>query len=402
MGTRKNAVNRELHPIAGGVCAPEGFRAGGAACGFKKGGVLDVGLIVPLKRCPTACVFSTSSKRGDTAIVSERHMENGHAHAILVNGGVANLFQPNGERMVKDATRLVDRYCNVVTEDVIVASTGVTGQNFDMVRLENGIRDAAENLSATHEASFSVAQAMASEGVAPLQLSYEFELGAFVCKIGAVFKGNVHVSPNMATTLAFLTTDVNISPQMLRKALLHGVNETLNLLDIDGVASPNDMVCIMANGKADNWRIDCVDTDYKKFVYALKETLRQICLRILCNAEEKQKILLCRVYGAKSTQVSRSLAKKLASSIGVKDAAKGAKVNAEDILFQIAEMGGVEHFDRVSISVRSEFGKAMIYEDGRRMPEMRKHLDAIFSSSCVEISVGLAQGNYTSTGYTCI
>ena len=398
---RKNGVNRDLIPIAGGVCAPEGFRAGSAVCGFKKNGEEDLGIIVSQRRCPTACVYSTSAQRGAPILVTEKHMENEHAHAILVNGGVANTFQIGGERLAKDACRIVDHYCGVIAEDVVVSSTGVMGQKLTLEQFEQGIKEIAQNLERSPKASQSVAKAMANDGADAMQLSYLFELGAILCKIGVVFKANAHVSPNMATTLVFVTTDVNITPKMLKKALLYAVNETMNLMDIDGVASPNDMVCIMANGKANNWRIDYADTDYRKFAYALKEVFSQICLRILRNAKNKKQILLCKVQGAKSAQISRALAKKLVSSVAVKEDMKNARVNAENILFQIAELGGGQDFERIGISVCSQVGEVVIYEDGMRMPDMREFLEEIFSSSCIELKISLAQGNYKSVGSTC-
>lgn len=402
MGTRKNAVNRTLFPVEGGVCAPEGFRAGSGTCGFKRNGDPDLALILPIRRCPAACVFSTSPKRGAPVLVSEKHIENGHAHAILVNGGLANVFQPRGERLAKDACRLVERYCSVVTEDVLVASTGYMGRQLNLDSFEVGIREAAQNLSSEPAAALSVAKAMAAEGVEPMQFAYEFELGSFLCHIGAAFKGNTQVSPNMATTLVFLTTDVNISPEMLKKALLYCVNETLNLTDLDGVSSPNDSAFILASGRADNWRIDCVDTDYKKFVFALKEVLRRVCIRMLCNVKDKPQHLYCRVYGARSTQVSRTLAKRLVRALGVKEQAKKGIVNVENILSILAESGGVTDFDKVRISVTSEFGDAVVYEDGDRILAPCERLRHVFAAPQVQISVGLSQGNYTSTGYTCI
>ena len=402
MTIRKNAVNRELTPIPGGVCAPDEFRAGSAVSGFKKNGELDLGIIVSRRRCPTACVYTTSAKRGAPIIITERHLENEYAHAIVVNSGVAITFQFGAERFAKDVCRIVEDHCDVITEDVVVASTGVMGEEISLQTFEKGIIAATANLVHSEEASYSVAKAMANDDAEPMQLSYSFELGAIVCKIGAVFKANTRVSPNMATTLAFVTTDVNIAPKMLRKALQYAVNETLNLTDIDGISSPNDMVCIMANGKADNWRIDCVDTDYKKFASALREFFQQICLRILKNRKDKQKVLLCRVQGAQSTQISRALAKRIIGSLAVKEDIKSGNVTAENILFSIAEFGAVNDFENVRVSIRSEFGEAIVYEDGKRVPKMPEHYQKIFTAPCVELCISLKQGNYKSVGYTCI
>ena len=402
MTIRKNAVNKELTPIAGGVCAPEGFRAGAISCGFKKNGDLDLGAILAKRRCPTACVYTTSAMRGAPILVTEKHLQNEYAHAILVNGGVANTFQFGAERLAKDVCRIVEHYCNVITEDVVVASTGFMGQNIELAHFERGIRAVAEKMERSHGASLSVAKAMANEDAEGMQLSFSFELGAIVCKIGAVFKANTHDAPNMATTLAFLTTDVNISPKMLHKALQYAVNETLNLMDVGGVPSPNDMVCIMANGQAENWRIDCADTDYRKFASALKDVFREIVLCILSGIEGRSRIFQCSVQGAKSTQVSRMLAKKIVGSVAVKEGVKTGRIDAESLLFLIAEMGGINDFDGVKIFVRSEHGEVVIYEDNWRAPILTEVYDKIFSSSRVELIVNLAQGNYKSAGYTCI
>lgn len=401
-GVRKNAVNRSLLPIDGGVCAPEGFSAGSGYCGFKKDGEHDLGIIASKKRCPTSCVYSTSIKQSAPILLTKKHMENGYAHVIVVNSGRAITFQQDGERVVKDICRYADQHCKVITEDVLFASTGLMGRDLEANIFEDGVRQAAENLAATHEGSLSVAKAMASEGVSPMQVSYAFELGAIQCKIGAVFKANLHASPNMATTLVFLTTDVAITSNMLHKALLHAVNDSLNLMDIDGVPSPNDMACIMANGKAGNWCIDRDDTDYKKFAFALKSVMEQITLTILRNEKNKKQILRCRVFGAKSAQDARYLAKTFVSNHKIKMDAKEAKVNAENFLFHIAQIGAAKKFEHVQIFVSSEFGEIMIFDASIRTPDMPAFMVKVFEADLVQISVKVAKGNYSAMGSTCV
>ncbi|MBO5737514.1 MAG: bifunctional ornithine acetyltransferase/N-acetylglutamate synthase, partial [Clostridia bacterium] len=361
---RKNGVNRELREIDGGICAPVGFRANGIHAGFtddenKK----DLALIVAERRCPTACVYSTEYKSSGPALTSKRHLKYGLARAILVNSGVANVFLPKGERLAEMASRVLAACSDVDCNDTIIASTGEVGKPMSLETFEQGMRPLVQGLQATEEGSLAAAEAIMTTDSYPKHTAFSFDLGDFPCKIGALFKGNVHVCPNTATTLIFLTTDVNISSEMLQKALSLCVKDTVNLLVGDGTPSPNDMVCIMANGKAGNYKISREDTEFSKFTFALRKALAELCRRLVADCDKQGKILTCKVAGAFSQQVARAIAKTVVGSANIRRAILRGASDIESILYAINSVTDTANYGDMQISLEGDGVSYMLYEE---------------------------------------
>ncbi len=388
---RKNGINRTLTPIEGGVCAPKGYQANAVACGIRENGGLDFGIIYSERRCSVACVYAAGKTQGAPVKVSRKNIRNGYARAILVNGGRANVFEKDGEKLALSTCDLLFPYAVERTE-IIVASTGRMEKTLTLAPFERGVRELWEGLGSSAEKSEEVAIAITEKDAKGQQLAFSFDLGDYPCKIGAVFKGGKHTSPNMATFLCFLTTDVNISTPMLQKALTAEVKETFNLLDIDGVSSPNDTTCIFANGKAGNYRIDCPDSEYKKFSRALRAVLTEICQRI---AKENGRLFSCRVKGAISKEVSRASAKAIVQSSAVKQSLQMGETGVENILYTLfATVRTLQ--GNILLSLRSQVGEVVIFDEGREIclsPEMIKK---ILSGEEIEIEVDLQEGNYSS------
>lgn len=397
---RKNGVNRELRIIRGGVCAPEGFKAGAVSCGIRKDGEKDLGLILADGRCSVAGVYA-QGPCGATVALTRKRMKDGVARAIIVNGGVANVFMKKGDRLAFDICETVGKYCLIRSEEVVIASTGEIGKTLTLDPFENGIKTLAKKVDSGEEFSYSVARAMSGEQATAQHLAFSFDIGDFPCKIGAVFKGNTRVCPNLATTLVFLTTDVNITSECLQKALIAEVKETLNLLDADGGSSPNDCVCILANGKAGNYKISCADSEYKKFTYALRGVLVEIC-RALASANGTRKILSCKVLGAKSKQISRILSKKLVGAEFLRRAIASGEVDIEGILYATAQVGEISDISRLRIKIKSEGKELLLFEEGVKQPINEEKMKEFLSSNEVDILLELNEGNFTSCAYGCV
>ena len=400
---RKNGVNRELREIEGGVCAPMGFRANGIHCGFTKDTEKkDLGLIVADQRCPTACIFSATSQQSGPACVSKKHLKNGLARAILVNSGIANVFLPDGERLAELACRALAARSDVDANDTVIASTGKVGEAIQLSTFEEGLRGLVQGLSASEAGSFSMAQAMMTTDTYAKHAAFSFDLGDFSCKIGAVFKGNTRVCPNMATTLIFLTTDVSISSEMLQKALSLAIKDTVNLLCADGTSSPNDTVCIMANGKAGNYKISCEDTEFSKFTYALKKVLAELCIRIVQDCDEYDYTLLCNVTGAKSQPLARSVAKALVGSANIRYALLKARNCIEDILYLLNEREEKADYSQIEVCIESASEHYMLYEGGVAFRVHSENLQRLLSEKEIVLSVCLNDGNYSATSVGCL
>ena len=396
---RKNGINRELRPIAGGVCAPNGFRANGIHCGIEENpSKKDLALIVAERRCPTACVFSEDAKNSVTSKISKRIMRNGLASAIIVNSGIANLYLSNGEELAVKICRFLATSANVDAFETVIASTGKIGRPLTLTPFKEGIPLLVKGLEANESGSLRAAEAIMTTDKMPKQLSFSFDIGDVSCKIGAIFKGNTRVSPNLATTLAFLTTDVSISSKMLQKALGVAVRDTFNLLCVDGISSPNDMVCIMANGQAGNYMISQEDVEYSKFTYILKEVMAEICRRIATDGDSENRLFICRVSGAKSKLMARSIAKTLVSLQTVRDFLLTGKMEIESILFAIDGMATETDFSKVSIWI-SAGAEYALFEDGRVLGIKRETLLGLLKEKEIALNVFLDAGNYSATAY---
>ncbi len=392
---RKNGINRELRPIEGGVCAPEGYKANAVSCGFKSEG-LDFGMILSERRCAVACTYATGRTLGAPVKVSKRNMRYGYARAILVNGGAANAIGADGERLALSVCDLFFPYTLERTE-IVLASTGKIGKPLRISAFAQGVKPLWEGLDCSHGHSLRVAEAMADEGKELKQLSFAFDLGDYPCKIGVVFKGGPQVSPDMATFLAFLTTDVNISTPMLQRALTSEVKETLNMLNLDGTASPNDTVCILANGRAGNYKIDCADSEYKKFKLALRAVLTEICL---ATAREGAKPLLtCRVRGALSKETARAVAKALVGAECIKTSVACGELDLDGALFTLLSAANEVKTERLRLSVRAGGEEIAFYALGERFFIAKEVQERIFAQSEVEIGVDLGEGNYPALAY---
>lgn len=395
-----NRISNKLKEIPGGVCAPAGFRAGGVFCEVHDVTVPKMGLamIVADRRCPAACVYANGAMVGAPLKVTKKHLKYGLSQAVLINSGIANVFQENGEKFAKNVCKFVEKCGIVDTADVMIGSTGRMSGRLEMSPYEDGIAALSEALSYEEEGSYRAAEAMMTTDKQPKQVSYSFDLGNYICKIGAIFKGNSLVSPNMATVLGAITTDVNISSSMLEKALRSAVKESFNLLNLDGASSPNDMVCILANGKAGNYKIDCDDTEYKKFASALLEVMKEMCRRIAVDGA--QKTLLCRVGNAKSKSLSRSLAKQIVGSYAFKNGVKQEDFDVEWVLGVLMEQR--ESLEGTEIFLRSENGEITLFAEGELLRRSRDRELHVFAASEVELCIELNEGNFSSVAYGCI
>lgn len=393
---RKNAVNKKLHEIAGGVCAPEGFRANGVACGIsRETGRKDLALVVADRRCPAACVFSTSSTQSVTAKISKKHLKNGIARAILINSGTANIFLPNGEWIAEKVCRLLSKNSTIEVNETLLASTGIVGGKLTIDSFERGIPQLVNGLSDSDAGSLAAAQAIMTVDKDPKQAAFAFDLGDFPCKIGVIYKGTARVCPNMATMLAVMTTDVNISSQMLQKALIAAVKDTFNIICIDGISSPNDMVCILANGKAGNYQIFCEDSEYEKFVYALREVLTEVCQRIVKEGADGAPLFVCKVSGAKSKQIARTLAKYMVCSSAFKSMLLEGEIGATDLLYLIDGATDEVDYGKARISLRTEGNTCVLFDSGRVFALSEERAKDLCSCEKISLLIELQEGNFT-------
>lgn len=390
------SINRELRPIEGGVCAPEGYKANAVACGIKKDGELDFAMILSDKRCSVGCVYAQGHTIGGPVKVSKKNMRLGYARAMIVNSGIANCV---GEQSEKFALSVCDLFFlhGLERTEIVIASTGEIGKPLSIDPFKEGVQPLLDGLSSSSTSSLKAARAIMTEDLEAKQLSFSFDLGDYPCKIGAIFKGGPQTSPNMATFLAFLTTDVNISTPMLQKALEAETRETFNQLNLDGVSSPNDTVCIFANGRAGNYKIDVPDTEYQKFTYALRSVLTEICRKTA--KEGAKKVLTCQVKGAKSKQVARCVSKTIVGSGEFKSSVMRGEIDVEQLFYTVVENAEHIKVDKLQIVLSSTKGEFVLYENAEKMLCDKDVIGNILSADEVKIEINLFDGNYSSFAF---
>lgn len=384
---RKNGVNRQLEPIEGGVCAPSGF----CAAGFH-----GLSLIVGEKRFPAAGVFSQSAVVGAPVLVSKKHLSSGYARVVFVNSGQANVCQENGESAAREICREVAKRLRCDVDEILIASTGKIAPRFDAQKIIQNIEPLTQKLGVSHEHSIAAARNIMTSDKSLKQLSFAFDVGDYRCKIGAIFKGNARVCPNMATTLCFLTTDVNITPQMLQKALSSAVGETLNMLDVDGLASPNDSVCILSSRTAGNYQISCADSEYKKFASALQKTLAEICFAIIKDGDKNKKTFECEVRGAKSKREARVVAKSIVS------ARITGRIDwqTDDLICAILGAGEPLVLDKTDIVLSSQTNSLTLMTGGKPIAFSATSVADVLVGEEIALRVDLNAGNYGATAFS--
>ena len=240
--------------IEGGVCAAKGFTANGIHAGIRKNKTKrDLALILSEVPASSAAVYTTNLVKGAPLKVTRANLLNGIAQAVVCNSGNANTCNANGIEIAKEMCQIVADEANIKEEDVIVASTGVIGQPLVIDPIKNGMKELVAGLN--KNGSDNAAEGIMTTDTVKKEIAIEFEIDGKTCRMGGIAKGSGMIHPNMATMLVFITTDVKISPEMIKKALSSDIQNTFNMVSVDGDTSTNDMVCILANGMADNSEI---------------------------------------------------------------------------------------------------------------------------------------------------
>ncbi|HOM93154.1 MAG TPA: bifunctional glutamate N-acetyltransferase/amino-acid acetyltransferase ArgJ [Rectinema sp.] len=385
----------------GGVTAAKGFLASGVHVGIRKNKEKkDLALIWSEVPCAAAAVYTTNRVKGQTLIVTQEHLADGRAQAIIVNSGNANTC--TGEEGLKAARRmaeLVSQYLPVKTEDVVVASTGVIGQQLDVSVIEAGMPDLVKGLS--KGGSIDAREAIMTTDTMKKEIAVIEELDGVPVTIGAMAKGSGMIHPNMATMLCFITTDCAIAEPLLKKALKEVVRVSFNRVSVDGDTSTNDMVVILANGKANNAYIDKEDDNYSDFRDALEFVCVELAKMVARDGEGATRLIECTVGGAVSEEQAESLAKGIITSSLVKTAMFGADANWGRILCAMGYTRSDFDPDKADISFESPRGYIEVCKGGAPLPFSEERAKKILNNQEVEIIVDLHLGEAEVTAWGC-
>ena len=393
----------EITFIAGGATAAQGFSATGEHMGIRRNRTRrDVALIVSEVPANAACVYTQNLVKGAPILVTQRHVENGIAQAVICNSGNANTCNANGVEIAEGMCALVEKYIGVKAEDVIVASTGVIGQPMTLEPFQKNFGKLADSLEDTPAGGTRAAEAIMTTDTVSKEVAVRFPLGGKMCKLGGISKGSGMIAPNMATMLCFLTTDAAISPVALKRALTTVTADTFNMLSIDGDTSTNDMVSILANGMAGNTPIEsCMGADYEAFVAALYKVCEKLCAIMAKDGEGATKLLVCEVTGAKSTAAAKLVAKAVIKSTLLKAAIFGADANWGRVLCAIGYAGADVDVSKVDVNFRSNRGLIPVCRGGAGVAFSEETAKEILMDDEITVQVALNSGSATAKAWGC-
>ena len=385
--------------IEGGVCAAQGFSAGGIHCGIRKNkSKRDLALIYSDVKATCASVYTTNKVKGAPLTVTKNNIADGYAQAVICNSGNANTCNANGIEVAQETCVLVANALNINPKDVVVASTGVIGQPLDIRPIKEGIPSLVASLGNNSEEA---AEGIMTTDTRLKQISISFEIDGIECKIGGIAKGSGMIHPNMATMLVFITTDCNISSEMLQLALSSDIKNTFNMVSVDGDTSTNDMVTVLANGKAGNSQISTQGKAFDKFMEALNTVTVYLCQRIAGDGEGATKLLECKVSGAMDEANARIIAKSVICSSLVKAAMFGSDANWGRVLCAIGYSGAQVDVNKVDVSFVSSKGEIVVCQNGAGVDFSEDVAKEILLEKEITIKVCLGDGDASATAWGC-
>ena len=313
----------------------------------------------------------------------------------------------DGKTILVDVSRCTGcRGCQVACKqwngipaaDVIVASTGVIGQAMTMEPFERGIPEAVKALGTSGEAA---AEAIMTTDTHAKEVAVKFTAGGVECTLGGIAKGSGMIHPNMATMLAFITSDCAISPAMLAKALSEDVQSSFNMVTVDGDTSTNDMVAVMANGMAGNAEICAEGADYDAFCEALHEVTVCLSRQIAGDGEGATKLLDCVVTGAETLADARTVARAVVGSSLLKAAMFGADANWGRVLCAVGYSGADVDVTKVGVSFKSDAGEVTVCENGAGVDFSEELAAKVLAAKEIYILVSLGEGASSAEAWGC-
>jgi glutamate N-acetyltransferase/amino-acid N-acetyltransferase len=379
-----------------GVTAPQGFRAAGIHCGIKKPGLLDLALIVSEQSGPIAGVFTKNQVVAAPVIVDRLHLRQGIGRAILVNSGNANACTgAKGLAAAKKTATVLARQLHVPSHQIFIGSTGVIGRALPVDRIVKGLPNLIARLS--DRGGPDAARAIMTTDLRPKTIALQDTIGGRLMTIGGMAKGSGMIHPDMATMLAYFTTDASITRSALQQALSLAVNGSFNCISVDGDTSTNDTVLCLANGMAGNRTIKEGTVAFHRFQLLLTEACQSLALAICRDGEGVTKLVKIEVTGAATVAQARKVAQTIATSNLVKTALFGEDANWGRVMAAIGRAGVPITPSKLSL----RFGGVPMVQRGVGLGLVaERRIAKVFRRKEFTIAVGLGQGRYQAHMWT--
>lgn len=388
--------------IKGGVTAAKGFLAGGVHCGAKRKNK-DLAIVHTKTPANMAATFTTNVVKAAPVLWNKKIFDDGNTvKAIVVNSGNANACTGKiGMTHANEMAAKTGEVLGIDEEEVLVASTGVIGVKLPIDKICNGIVDLSDKLGDTEQSADDAANAIRTTDTYSKQIAVTVMIDGKKVTIGGMAKGSGMIHPNMATMLSFITTDINISKTLLRKALSDSIKDSYNMISVDGDTSTNDMVILLANGEAGNEEIVEVGEDYKMFKEALDYINIYLAKLIVADGEGVTKFIEVSVKGAKNKEDARLLSKSVITSNLVKTAFFGEDANWGRILCAMGYSSAEFDPSKVSLHYVSDKGKITLVENGLPIDFDEDYASSIISERDIIVEIELDEGNGQAKAWGC-
>ena len=391
--------------IDGGITAAKGFAAASAAAHIKYRDKTrhDMALIFSEVPCKAAGVFTRNVVKAAPVKWDQKQVkEEACARAIVVNSGIANACTgAEGMGYCRETAEAAAAALGIRPEEVLVASTGVIGMQLPMDRIREGIGKMAPELASSLEAGHAASKAILTTDTHPKEVAVSFEIGGKTVTLGGMCKGSGMIHPNMCTMLGFVTTDAVISREMLQAALSEDVEDTYNMISVDGDTSTNDTVLLLASGLAGNPEITEKNGDYETFKAALNYVNTELAKLIAGDGEGATALFEVQIVGAKDKAQAKCLAKSVITSSLTKAAIFGHDANWGRILCAMGYSGAEFDPEKVDLFFESEAGKMQIIENGVALPYSEEEATKILSCPAVTAVADIKEGKVSATAWGC-
>ena len=392
-----------MKQIKGGVTAAKGYEAASTAAGIKYQGRTDMALIYSQVPCVSAGTFTTNVVKAAPVKWDRQIVDSGAGvQAVVVNSGIANACTgEEGMGYCKETAETAAKALNIDAAGVLVGSTGVIGMQLPMQKLVDGIQvlagKKAEGLQSGHNAALAI---MTTDTVEK-EMAVEIEIGGKTVTIGGMSKGSGMIHPNMCTMLAFITTDAAITKEALQKALSEDVEDTYNMISVDGDTSTNDTAILLANGLAGNQEITYASPEYETFKEALHMVNETLAKKMAGDGEGATALFEVKVVGAESIKQAKTLAKSVVCSNLTKAAIAGHDANWGRILCAMGYSGVQFDPEKVDLFFESKAGKLQIIENGVATDYSEEAATKILSEPEITATADIKMGDYSATAWGC-
>ena len=388
------------------VTYARGFRAGTAACGLKafttgasaipRGQKADLCVIHSAYPCETGGVFTTNKVKSASVVIDQLHLQRNRVQALAINSGNANAC--TGAQGFRDAllmAKLAADRLDLDPDQVLVSSTGVIGRYLPMDAIKSGIAEACEQMSP--EGGDAAARAIMTTDTVPKIAHADLEVGGATIRVGGMCKGSGMIHPNMATMLAYITTDAAVEPGLLSKLVKSIADRSFNQVTVDGDSSTNDSFLILANGAAGNEPIREGTAQAEELSAVLLRVAQELARAIARDGEGATKLITVTVKDAASDAEAREAARAVASSSLVKTAVHGGDPNWGRVVCALGYSGAELALDRLHLTV----GGLVVFERGAGVDVDLSAVRRAFEQPEIEITARLGLGEGTAEAWGC-